>query len=78
MPIDSAIFAEQKSNKMCSASAHTDTRPCRVWQNEVSLEKSGARWQQCLRNDCARSGDSEALSPIAQKEPTGCKKSAAK
>ena len=31
--LDSAIFAEQKSNKMCSTQVHTDTRPCRVWQS---------------------------------------------
>ena len=36
-------------NKICSAAAHTISRPCRVWQNEVSLEKSGKRWQQCHR-----------------------------
>ena len=34
-----AIFAEQKSNKMCSASAHTDTRPLRGVQ---SLEQGGS------------------------------------
>ncbi|WP_394997665.1 invasion protein CiaB [uncultured Helicobacter sp.] len=39
MGIDSAIFAEQKSNKMCSASAHTDTRPLRGVQ---SLEQGGS------------------------------------
>ncbi|WP_395001856.1 hypothetical protein [uncultured Helicobacter sp.] len=27
--LDSAIFAQQKSNKMCSASAHTISRPLR-------------------------------------------------
>ena len=32
--LDSAIFAEQKSNKICSASAHTDTRPCRGGENQ--------------------------------------------
>ena len=39
MPIDSAIFAEQKSHKMCSAAAHTTPRPLRGVQ---SLEKGGA------------------------------------
>ena len=37
--LDSAIFAEQKSNKICSASAHTDTRPCRGGENQ---EKGGS------------------------------------
>ena len=39
MAIDSAIFAEQKSNKICSAVAPTDTRPLRGVQ---SLEKGGS------------------------------------
>ncbi|WP_395003518.1 hypothetical protein [uncultured Helicobacter sp.] len=33
MPIDSAIFAEQKSNEICSAVAHTTSRPCRGVKN---------------------------------------------
>ena len=37
--LDSAIFATQKSNKICSASAHTTSRPLRGVQ---SLEKGGA------------------------------------
>ena len=39
MAIDSAIFAQQKSNKICSAVAPTDTRPLRGAQ---SLEKGGS------------------------------------
>ena len=37
--LDSAIFAEQKSNKMCSTQVHTDTRPCRVWQSVSFFRK---------------------------------------
>ena len=39
MAIDSAIFAQQKSNKICSAVAPTDTRPLRGVQ---SLEQGGS------------------------------------
>ncbi len=39
MPIDSAIFATQKSHKICSASAHTAPRPLRGVQ---SLEQGGS------------------------------------
>ena len=69
--LDSAIFAEQKSNQYIGAIAPTDTRPLRGAQ---SLEKGGSS---ALRNDCARSGKSEAL-PDCRKDPTGCKRSAAK
>ncbi len=39
MPIDSAIFAEQKSNQCVGAIAPTDTRPCRGGKNQ---EKGGS------------------------------------
>ena len=72
-----AIFATQKSNKMCrcdSTNRHSPASWCAI------VEK---RRQQCLRNDCARSGKSEALPPKdilcgCRKDPTGCKQSAAK
>ncbi|WP_394908982.1 glycosyltransferase family 61 protein [uncultured Helicobacter sp.] len=60
--LDSAIFAEQKSNKMCSTQVQTASRPLRGAQ---SLEQGGSS---ALRNDCARSGNSEALPLIAEKE----------
>ena len=39
MPIDSAIFAEQKSNQCVGAIAPTATRPCRVWQSVSFFRK---------------------------------------
>ena len=65
-----AIFATQKSNKMCrcdSTNRHSPASWCAI------VEK---RRQQCLRNDCARSGKSEALPPKdilcgCRKDPTG-------
>ena len=59
--LDSAIFAEQKSDSNMSHEVQTASRPLRGAQ---SLEKGG---RSALRNDCARSGYSEALSPIAEK-----------
>ena len=56
-----AIFAEQKSDSNMSHEVQTASRPLRGAQ---SLEKGG---RSALRNDCARSGYSEALSPIAEK-----------
>ena len=53
MAIDSAIFAQQKSNQYGGAIAPTDTRPLRGVQ---SLEKGGS-------SASARSGKSEALPP---------------
>ncbi len=70
-----AIFAKQKSHKMCSAAAHTDTRPCRGGEN--ALKKCSSAFLAFLAF-LPRQGYSEALSPIAQKDPTGCKQSAAK
>ncbi len=60
--LDSAIFAEQKSDSNMSHEVHTDTRPLRGAQ---SLEQGGSS---ALRNDCARSGESEALPLIAEKK----------
>ena len=37
--LDSAIFAEQKSNQCGGAIAPTDTRPCRVWQSVSFFRK---------------------------------------
>ena len=68
--LDSAIFAEQKSNEICSASAHTTSRPCRGGEN--ALKKCSSAFLAFL----TRQGDSEALSPIAV--PKACKQSAAK
>ena len=56
-----AIFAKQKSHKMCSAAAHTDTRPCRGGEN--ALKKCSSAFLAFL----PRQGYSEALSPIAEK-----------
>ena len=72
-----AIFAQQKSNKICSASAHTTSRPCRGVKN--ALKKCSSAFLAFL----TRQGYSEALPPkdillAAQKDPTGCKRSAAK
>ena len=39
MPIDSAIFATQKSNQCVGAIAPTATRPCRVWQSVSAAKK---------------------------------------
>ena len=84
MAIDSAIFAQQKSNKICSAAAHTDARPCRGGKNQEQGGSSAtadfSKETSFSKEACAlpRQGDSEALSPIAQKDPTGCKRSAAK
>ena len=60
--LDSAIFAEQKSNKMCSTQVHTDTRPCRGGEN--ALKKCSSAFLAFL----PRQGYSEALSPFAEKK----------
>ena len=57
-----AIFAKQKSHKMCSAAAHTDTRPCRGGEN--ALKKCSSAFLAFL----TRQGDSEALPLFAEKE----------
>ena len=72
MAIDSAIFAEQKSNQCVGAIVPTTSRPCRGGEN--ALKKCSSAFLAFL----PRQGKSEALSPIAQKDPTGCKRSAAK
>ena len=57
-----------------SCAEHPESRPlCGV----QSLEQGG---RSALRNDCARSGKARLSPPppIAQKDPTGCKRSAAK
>ena len=55
--LDSAIFATQKSNQCGSASAPTDTRPCRGVKN--ALKKCRSAFLAFL----PRQGDSEALPP---------------
>ncbi|WP_394994749.1 hypothetical protein [uncultured Helicobacter sp.] len=55
--LDSAIFAQQKSNKMCSTQVHTDTRPCRGGKN--ALKKCSSAFLAFL----TRQGKSEALPP---------------
>ncbi|WP_394997490.1 hypothetical protein [uncultured Helicobacter sp.] len=37
--LDSAIFAEQKSNQCVDAIAPTTSRPCRVWQSVSFFRK---------------------------------------
>ena len=64
IPIDSAINAEQKSNEICSAAAHTDTRPLRGAQSleqggrsasaTIALEAEKARLSPCLRKKSQR------------------------
>ena len=82
MPIDSAIFAEQKSNQCVGAIAPTATRPCRVWQSVSFFRKIRSKvaavppliFLKKLRflKKLALCLDKE------QKDPTGCKRSAAK
>ena len=82
--IDSAINAAQKSNQCVGAIAPTATRPCRGGKNQEQGGSSAtadfSKETSFSKEACAlpRQGDSEALSPIAQKDPTGCKRSAAK
>ena len=70
MPIDSVIFAEQKSNQYVGAIAPTTPRPCRGVKN--ALKKCSSAFLAFL----PRQGKSEALSPFAV--PKACKQSAAK
>ncbi|WP_394995426.1 RNB domain-containing ribonuclease [uncultured Helicobacter sp.] len=70
MAIDSAIFAQQKSNKICSAAAHTDARPCRGGKNQEQGGSSATadfskETSFCLDKDTAR------LSPRLPKRPNG-------
>ena len=62
MPIDSAIFAQQKSNKYVGAIAPTISRPCRGGKN--ALKKCSSAFLAFL----TRQGDSEALPLFAEKE----------
>ncbi|WP_394997269.1 hypothetical protein [uncultured Helicobacter sp.] len=57
MAIDSAIFAQQKSNQCVGAQAPTATRPCRGVKN--ALRKCSSAFLAFL----TRQGDSEALPP---------------
>ncbi|WP_394908222.1 heavy metal translocating P-type ATPase [uncultured Helicobacter sp.] len=59
--LDSAIFAEQKSNQMCSATAPTISRPLRGVKN--ALRKCRSAFLAFL----TRQGESEALPLIAEK-----------
>ena len=70
--LDSAIFAEQKSNQMCSAVAHTAPRPCRGGENR---EKGGssATTTIALEVGIARHSRQKIYFVAAKKEPTGCK-----
>ena len=62
---------------MCSAVAHTAPRPCRGGENR---EKGGssATTTIALEVGIARHSRQKIYFVVAQKEPTGCKQSAAK
>ena len=70
--LDSAIFAEQKSNKICSASAHTDTRPCRGGENQ---KQGGSSATADFSKETSFCLDKDKRGSPAKRYTFGCRKS---